>query len=112
VKRLLLDQGLPRSTPGILIQAGWDVIHVADIRMSRADDIAILQRARAEQRVCITLDADFHAMLATSGEPGPSVIRVRKEGLDERESSESTGVGIGIAWRGRGVRRYAFHGKP
>jgi predicted nuclease of predicted toxin-antitoxin system len=82
VKRLLLDQGLPRSTPGLLIQAGWDVTHVADIGMSRADDIAILQRARAEQRVCVTLDADFHAMLATSGERGPSVIRVRKEGLD------------------------------
>ncbi len=50
--------------------------------MSRADDIDILQRARAEQRVCVTLDADFHAIPATSGEPGPSVIRVRKEGLD------------------------------
>ena len=50
--------------------------------MSRADDAEILNRARAEQRVCVTLDADFHALLATSGEPGPSVIRVRKEGLD------------------------------
>ncbi len=82
MKRLLLDQGLPRSTPALLAQAGWDVTHVSDIGMSRADDIDILQRARAEQRVCVTLDADFHAILATSGEPGPSVIRVRKEGLD------------------------------
>jgi predicted nuclease of predicted toxin-antitoxin system len=82
VKRLLLDQGLPRSTPALLVQAGRDVIHVADIGMSRADDIDILQRARAEQRVCVTLDADFHAILATGGEPGPSVMRVRKEGLD------------------------------
>lgn len=82
MKRLLLDQGLPRSTPALLVQAGWDVTHVSDIGMSRADDIDILQRARAEQRVCVTLDADFHAILATSGEPGPSVIRVRKEGLD------------------------------
>jgi predicted nuclease of predicted toxin-antitoxin system len=82
VKRLLLDQGLPRSTPALLVQAGWDVTHVADIGMSRADDVDILQRARAEGRVCVTLDADFHAILATSGEPGPSVVRVRKEGLD------------------------------
>lgn len=82
MKRLLLDQGLPRSTVALLAQAGWDVAHVSDIGMSRANDIDILQRARAEQRVCITLDADFHALLATSGEPGPSVIRVRKEGLD------------------------------
>lgn len=82
MKRLLLDQGLPRSTPALLAQAGWNVTHVSEIGMSRADDIDILQRAKAEQRVCVTLDADFHAILATSGEPGPSVIRVRREGLD------------------------------
>jgi predicted nuclease of predicted toxin-antitoxin system len=33
-------------------------------------------------RVCVTLDADFNSLLATSGERGPSVIRIRKEGLD------------------------------
>lgn len=82
MKRLLLDQGLPRSTPALLAQAGWNVTHVSEIGMSRADDIDILQRAKAEQRACVTLDADFHAILATSGEPGPSVIRVRREGLD------------------------------
>jgi len=81
VKRLLIDQGLPRSTGALLALAGWDVAHVSEIGMSRADDAAILVRARAEQRVCITLDADFHALLATSGENGPSVVRVRKEGL-------------------------------
>ena len=82
MKRLLLDQGLPRSTGALLAQAGWDVTHVSEIGMSRADDIDILQRARTDERVCVTLDADFHALLATSGERGPSVLRVRKEGLD------------------------------
>jgi len=82
VKGLLLDQGLPRSSAALLSEAGWDVIHVADIGMSRADDGDILRRALAEARVCVTLDADFHALLATRGEIGPSVIRIRKEGLD------------------------------
>ena len=50
--------------------------------MSRAEDTSILERARSEQRICVTLDADFHALLATSGEPLPSVLRIRKEGLD------------------------------
>lgn len=45
MKRLLLDQGLPQSTGGLLAQAGWDVIHVSDIGMSRAEDSDILQRA-------------------------------------------------------------------
>lgn len=82
MKRLLLDQGLPRSTGAILSAAGWDVVHVADLGMSRAEDINILERARAENRICVTLDADFHALLATSGEQHPSVLRVRREGLD------------------------------
>lgn len=82
MKRLLLDQGLPRSTAALLSQGGWDVLHVSEIGMSRADDREILQRARSDSRVCVTLDADFHSLLATSGERGPSVIRIRKEGLD------------------------------
>jgi predicted nuclease of predicted toxin-antitoxin system len=82
VKRLLLDQGLPRSTGRLLAAGGWDVVHASEIGLGHADDSEILHRARAEQRVCVTLDADFHALLATSGERGPSVVRVRKEGLD------------------------------
>lgn len=50
--------------------------------MSRASDADILDRAAAEGRVCVTLDADFHALLATRGAQGPSVVRIRKEGLD------------------------------
>ena len=82
MKRLLLDQGLPRSTAGLLTQAGWDVVHVSEIGMSRAADSDVLARARAEARICVTLDADFHSLLAISGEDGPSVIRIRKEGLN------------------------------
>jgi predicted nuclease of predicted toxin-antitoxin system len=82
VKRLLLDQGLPRSAANLLGRAGWDVVHVADIGMSRADDRDILQKAREEARTCVTLDADFHSLLATGGQPGPSVVRIRKQGLD------------------------------
>jgi predicted nuclease of predicted toxin-antitoxin system len=82
VKRLLLDQGLPRSAGAILAQSGWDVVHVSEIAMSRASDADVLARARTERRVCVTLDADFHALLATRGEPAPSVVRIRKDGLD------------------------------
>jgi predicted nuclease of predicted toxin-antitoxin system len=82
VKRLLLDQGLPRSTGALLENDGWDICHVSQIGMSRASDADILARARDDQRVCVTLDADFHALLATGGERAPSVIRIRREGLD------------------------------
>jgi predicted nuclease of predicted toxin-antitoxin system len=82
VIRLLLDQGLPRSAAALLTQGGWDVVHVSEIGMSRAGDRDILQRARVDARICVTLDADFHSLLAISGERDPSVIRIRKEGLD------------------------------
>jgi predicted nuclease of predicted toxin-antitoxin system len=82
VKRLLLDQGVPRSTGKLLVEGGWDVVHVADIGMSRADDAAILRHALAEGRVCVTLDADFHTLLVMGGNQYPSAIRIRLEGLD------------------------------
>jgi predicted nuclease of predicted toxin-antitoxin system len=82
--RALLDQGLPLSAAGLLREAGWDAVHVSAIGMSRSSDARILELARAENRVVITLDADFHRLLALSGDSAPSVVRVRVEGLTAR----------------------------
>ncbi len=79
--RALLDQGLPRSAAGLLREAGWDVVHTRDIGLATASDVRILERAQAEHRMVVTLDADFHRLLATSGANLPSVVRVRQEGL-------------------------------
>jgi predicted nuclease of predicted toxin-antitoxin system len=88
VIRLLLDQGLPRTTGRLLSAAAWDVVHVGDIGLGRATDQQILDYAKSDNRVCVTLDADFHALLATADATGPSVIRVRKEGLQARAIAE------------------------
>lgn len=79
--KMLLDQGLPRSAAGLLRGRGWDVQHVSELGMSRAEDATIITLARLEQRMVVTLDADFHALLAVSGAAGPSVLRIRMEGL-------------------------------
>lgn len=79
--KVLLDQGLPRTAASLLRGIGWNVQHVSERGMSHAEDAAILEVARQEQRIVVTLDADFHALLAVSGAKRPSVLRIRMEGL-------------------------------
>jgi predicted nuclease of predicted toxin-antitoxin system len=79
--KFLLDQGTPRSTVALLRAAGHDAVHTGDIGMATAEDGAILAAALSEGRVVVTLDADFHALLALSGASLPSVIRLRDQGL-------------------------------
>ena len=43
--------------------------------MHRAEDAEILQFARDDSRVCVTLDHDFHAHLAATGHGRPSANR-------------------------------------
>lgn len=79
--KLLLDQGMPRSSAALLRAAGVDAVHTAEIGLSRAEDTAILERCRDDERIVVTYDADFHALMALSGAAKPSVIRIRIEGL-------------------------------
>ncbi|MDI6762126.1 MAG: DUF5615 family PIN-like protein [Thermodesulfobacteriota bacterium] len=79
--KLLLDQGLPRSTARLLRETGIDTVHVSEIGYSTSEDAVILERGREEDSTVVTLDADFHTLLALSGATSPSVIRIRIEGL-------------------------------
>ena len=64
--KLLLDQGLPRSAAALLRQAGVDTVHVGDVGQAHAEDAVLLQLGRDSERVVVTLDADFHTLLALS----------------------------------------------
>jgi predicted nuclease of predicted toxin-antitoxin system len=86
--KLLLDQGLPRSAADRLRQVGVDAVHVGEVGRHNAEDATILQTARDEGRVVVTLDADFHALLAAAGVITPSVVRIRIEGLKGEELAE------------------------
>ena len=60
--KLLLDQGLPRSAASLLRAADIDTVHTGEIGLATADDESIIQVARQQERVVITLDADFHSL--------------------------------------------------
>lgn len=79
--KLLLDQGLPRSTVKCLAAAGIVSEHVGDSGLARSPDEAILDLARRQDATVVTLDADFHQVLAAARATSPSVIRIRIEGL-------------------------------
>ena len=85
---ILLDQGLAPLAAEILRLNGFDAIHISEIGMERADDVEILNRARNEGRVCITLDHDFHRHLAIAGLGSPSVVLLRVQELDAQGQAD------------------------
>jgi predicted nuclease of predicted toxin-antitoxin system len=86
--RLLLDQGLPRSAAQLLRDGRHDAVHTGQCGLATSSDAAILEHARDQAQVVVTLDADFHALMALSKATAPSVIRIRIEGLDSTELAE------------------------
>jgi predicted nuclease of predicted toxin-antitoxin system len=87
MKGLLLDQGLPRSTANLLIEAGFSAVHAAEVGLSRASDPQMLEYARQQDLIVVTLDADFHMLLAAEGAISPSVIRLRQQRLNAERAA-------------------------
>ncbi len=79
--KFLLDQGLPRSTIIHLEKEGFKAVHTGDIGMPSATDKEIIDKAIALKCDVVTLDSDFHTIMAASGLKQPSIIRIRIEGL-------------------------------
>lgn len=78
--RFILDQGVPRDAASSLRGLEIESMHVGEIGMSKATDDEILAWALQRDAVVVTLDADFHAILAVSGASRPSVVRFRLQG--------------------------------
>ncbi|MCO6046798.1 DUF5615 family PIN-like protein [Aeoliella sp. ICT_H6.2] len=123
--KLLLDQGLPRSAKWHLETAGFDAIHVGELGMSTATDEQILDFAVESDRVVVTLDADFHSLLAERSAQAPSVIRIRIEGLKGPEAAITilkvltvasdeleTGAAVSVTTSNVRVRLLPFGGRP
>jgi predicted nuclease of predicted toxin-antitoxin system len=75
--KLLLDANLSPEVARLLKEAGHEAIHVRDIGLLSAPDPEILQTAANEERILLTADADFGALLALSSLASPLVLLLR-----------------------------------
>ena len=57
--RFLLDQDIYAITTRLLIEAGHDVVLVAQMGLAQATDEEILRTAKAQNRILITRDRDY-----------------------------------------------------
>lgn len=75
--KLLLDANLSPEVGRRLKEEGHDAIHVADIGLLTATDPEILRAAAKEERILLTADSDFGALLALGSLASPSVLLLR-----------------------------------
>jgi predicted nuclease of predicted toxin-antitoxin system len=85
--RLLADENFPRPVVAALMDAGHDVYSVAE-SLPGASDEAVLDRARTDGRVLLTLDKDFGELAFRQGLPAESgVVLFRLSGASPDEDN-------------------------
>jgi predicted nuclease of predicted toxin-antitoxin system len=75
--RFLLNMNVPRELGTRLTTEGHEFRHVGDIGMARANDIAIVQKARRNGEVIVTHDLEYGRILYFDAEARCSVVIFR-----------------------------------
>ena len=79
--RFLIDNALPPRLAALLLAAGHDAVHVRAYGMQAAADEEVLARALDEDRIVVSADSDFSAILAAQEAERPSFILFREPNL-------------------------------
>jgi predicted nuclease of predicted toxin-antitoxin system len=75
----LTNMNISPLTVEQLRKNGWNIVRVSEVMDRGSKDIDILIYAQQQNKVVITQDLDFSAILALSGYEKPSLINLRLE---------------------------------
>ncbi len=76
--KFLVDENLPPRLAELLAASGHDAVHVRDLNAASAPDSRIMELAAGGDRIVVSADTDFGALLAYARATRPSVILVRE----------------------------------
>ncbi len=66
--KFLIDNQLPPLLARELTRAGFDAVHVIDLKLEKAPDSRLWAAARESGRILVSMDEDFHHLSMRPGE--------------------------------------------